>query len=63
MPATTASVSAADPIDEMGLAPTALAAPAELVVSGPDENNLLALGNDQSISIVTAAQALKRISA
>ncbi len=60
-PAAIGSVMAADPTDDRVLT-TALAAQADLVVSG-DICHLLALGSSQATSIVTAEQAVKRITA
>ena len=60
-PADIGSVIAADPTDDMVLA-TALAAQADLIVSG-DQRHLLAVGSFRGIPIVTAADALQRISA
>lgn len=58
-PAAIGSTIAADPTDDLVLA-TALAAQADLIVSG-DKRHLLALGNFQGIPIVTASEAVGRI--
>jgi putative PIN family toxin of toxin-antitoxin system len=60
-PASIMPTIAADPSDDMVLA-TALAARADLIVSG-DKAHLLALGRYRGISVVVAAEALRRIAA
>ena len=57
-PAAIGLVITADPTDDMVLA-TALAAQADLVVSG-DQRHLLALGSFKGIPIVTAAEAVRK---
>jgi len=60
-PAAIGSVIPADPTDDMVLA-TALAAQADLIVSG-DKRHLLALGSYQGMPIVAAVEAWKRLGA